>query len=120
GLSANVTLDATVNPDFGQVEADPAVLNLSAFEIRFDERRPFFQEGAGLYKCGGPCEGAFYTRRIGRTPQLRASASDPAFTNITGAAKLTARFGNGNAFGLVNAVTERVRGAGGSTIEPQT
>ena len=120
GLSANVTLDATVNPDFGQVEADPAVLNLSAFEIRFDERRPFFQEGAGLYRCGGPCEGTFYARRIGRTPQLRASASDPAFTNIAGAVKLTGRFGNGLAFGVVDAVTERVGGSRGTTIEPRT
>ena len=120
GLTPNVTLDATVNPDFGQVEADPAVLNLSAFEIRFDERRPFFQEGAGLYRCNGPCEGIFYTRRIGRSPQLRSSANDPAFTNITGAAKLTGRFGNGVAIGVVDAVTERVVGSAGTTIEPQT
>ncbi len=120
GLGPNLTLDATVNPDFGQVEADPAVLNLSAFEIRFDERRPFFQEGAGLYRCGGPCEGVFYTRRIGRTPQLRASSADPAFTRIAGAAKLTGRFSNGISLGLVDAVTERVTGATGPTIEPRT
>ena len=120
GLGSHVTVDATVNPDFGQIEADPAVLNLSAFEIRFDERRPFFQEGAGLYRCGGPCEGVFYTRRIGRTPQLRASAADPAFTNITGAAKITGRYANGVAFGLVDATTQRMRGARGTTIEPQT
>jgi hypothetical protein len=120
GVGPNLTLDATVNPDFGQVEADPAVLNLSAFEIRFDERRPFFQEGAGLYRCGGPCEGTFYTRRIGRTPQLRTSDADPLFTNILGAAKLTGRYGAGNALGVVNAVTERVRGVGGRTIEPLT
>jgi hypothetical protein len=120
GLGSHVTLDATLNPDFGQVEADPAVLNLSAFEVRFDERRPFFQEGAGLYKCNGPCEGIFYTRRIGRTPQLRRSAADPLFTNITAAAKLTGRFDNGVAFGVVNASTERVRGADGLTSEPQS
>ena len=120
GLGPSVTVDATVHPDFGQVEADPAVLNLTAFEIRFDERRPFFQEGAGLYRCGGPCEGLFYTRRIGRTPQLRSSNADPAFTNITGAAKVSGRFANGVAFGLVDASTERVRGVSGSTIEPQT
>ncbi len=120
GLGSHITVDATVNPDFGQVEADPAVLNLSAFEIRFDERRPFFQEGAGLYRCNGPCEGIFYTRRIGRTPQLRSAAADPVFTNITAAAKITGRFDNGVAFGLVNASTERVRGASGTTIEPQT
>ncbi|MBL0169563.1 MAG: carbohydrate binding family 9 domain-containing protein [Gemmatimonadaceae bacterium] len=120
GLGSHVTVDATVNPDFGQVEADPAVLNLSAFEIRFDERRPFFQEGAGLYRCNGPCEGIFYTRRIGRTPQLRSATADPVFTNITAAAKITGRFDNGVAFGLVNASTERVRGVNGNTIEPQT
>ena len=120
GLGSRVTIDATLNPDFGQVEADPAVLNLSAFEIRFDERRPFFQEGAGLYRCGGSCEGIFYTRRIGRTPQLRRSSADALFTNITAAAKITGRFDNGVAFGLVNASTEHVRGADGATIEPQT
>ncbi len=120
GVGSNVTVDATVNPDFGQVEADPAVLNLSAFEIRFDERRPFFQEGAGLYRCNGPCEGLFYTRRIGRTPQLRSNDADPVFTNITGAAKVTGRLANGVAFGLLDANTERVRGVSGSTIEPQT
>lgn len=120
GLGSHVTVDATLNPDFGQVEADPAVLNLSAFEIRFDERRPFFQEGAGLYKCNGPCEGIFYTRRIGRSPQLRVSNSEAAFSNINAAVKLTGRYDNGVAFGLVNASTERVRGASGTTIEPQT
>ncbi|MDQ6610978.1 MAG: DUF5916 domain-containing protein, partial [Gemmatimonadota bacterium] len=119
GLGSNITVDATVHPDFGQIEADPAVLNLSAFEIRFDERRPFFQEGAGLYKCNGPCEGTFYTRRIGRSPQL-AAAGDAAFTNITAAAKITGRFANGVAFGLVDASTERVVGASEQTIEPQT
>ena len=119
GLTPNVTVDATVNPDFGQVEADPAVLNLSAFEIRFDERRPFFQEGAGLYRCSGPCEGLFYSRRIGRTPQLRR-ATDVAFTPILSAAKLTGQFVNGVSLGLVDAVTERVIGGAGTTIEPQT
>ena len=120
GLTPNLTLDATVNPDFGQVEVDPAVLNLSAFEVRFEERRPFFQEGVGLFKCGGPCEGIFYTRRIGRTPQLRASAQDPSGTTILGAAKLTGRLRNGIAVGLLQAVTGREQGATGATVEPQT
>ena len=120
GLTPNLTLDATVNPDFGQVEVDPAVLNLSAFEVRFEERRPFFQEGVGLFKCGGPCEGIFYTRRIGRTPQLRSSAQDPSGTSILGAAKLTGRLSNGLAVGLVQAVTAREQGASGATVEPQT
>jgi hypothetical protein len=119
-LAPAVLLDATLNPDFGQVEADPAVLNLSAFEIRFPELRPFFQEGAGLYTCGGPCEALFYTRRIGRSPQLPTLASDPAFTSITGAAKLTGRFASGAQFGVVDALTQRMQGGLGTTIEPQT
>ncbi|MGI9076515.1 MAG: DUF5916 domain-containing protein [Gemmatimonadaceae bacterium] len=120
GVTSSMTLDATVNPDFGQVEADPAVLNLTAFEVRFDERRPFFQEGVGLFKCGGPCEGIFYTRRVGRTPQLRSEEGDPIFSTILGAAKLTGRFSNGLSLGLVEAVTQREEGVGGTTIEPQT
>ncbi|HEX4936513.1 MAG TPA: DUF5916 domain-containing protein, partial [Gemmatimonadaceae bacterium] len=120
GLTANATLDATVNPDFGQVEVDPAILNLSAFEVRFEERRPFFQEGVGLFKCGGPCEGVFYTRRIGRTPQLRSSSLDPSGTTILGAAKFTGRFGNGWQVGVLDALTSREEGIGGATVEPQT
>ena len=78
GLTSNLTLDATVNPDFGQVEADPSVLNLSAFETFYQERRPFFVEGTGIFRfdincsivnCSG--EGLFYSRRIGRAPTLR-------------------------------------------------
>ncbi|HXL52583.1 MAG TPA: DUF5916 domain-containing protein, partial [Gemmatimonadales bacterium] len=79
GLTPNLTLDATVNPDFGQVEADPAVLNLSVFETFFQERRPFFVQGAGIFRFDVNCsavndcstgEGLFYSRRIGRSPQL--------------------------------------------------
>ena len=80
GLSSNLTLDATINPDFGQVEADPAVLNLSAFEQFFEERRPFFLEGAGIFSfrtaCGDidtQCTGLFYSRRIGRSHSSRGS-----------------------------------------------
>lgn len=119
GIRENLTLDATVNPDFGQVEADPAILNLTAFEVRFEERRPFFQEGIGLYRCQ-PCQGLFYTRRIGRTPQLRSSAGDPTTTTILGAAKFTGRLGNGVQVGLLDAVTQREVGQSGTTIEPQT
>ena len=120
GIGSALTVSATVNPDFGQVEADPALLNLSAFEVRFDERRPFFLEGNNLFRCNGPCEGLFYTRRIGRSPQLRASAADPAFTTILGAAKLTGRVGRGVSVGLSEAITRREVGARGTTIEPQT
>ena len=75
GITSNLTLDATVNPDFGQVEADPSVVNLSAFETFFPEKRPFFLEGQGLFRfdvnCNdGACSGLFYSRRIGRAPQL--------------------------------------------------
>jgi hypothetical protein len=120
GLGPNVTLDATINPDFGQVEADPAVLNLSAFEIRFEERRPFFLEGGSLFRCGGPCEGIFYSRRLGRTPQLRRSVRDPVFSRIEGAAKITGRLESGAQFGLVAVSSAKERGEDGRTIEPRT
>ena len=101
GITPNVTLDATVNPDFGQVEADPSVLNLSAFETFFSEKRPFFVEGTGLYRFELNCyivvdcstnEGLFYSRRIGRSPILRdfyGDASTAAVTPIAVASKLT-------------------------------
>ena len=120
GLGSALTLSGTANPDFGQVEADPALLNLSAFEVRFEERRPFFLEGQSLFRCNGPCEGLFYTRRIGRSPQLRSSAADPAFTTILGAAKITGRIGNGVSLGISEALTRQEVGGGGRIIEPQT
>ena len=120
GLGPNVTLDATINPDFGQVEADPAVINLSAFEIRFEERRPFFLEGGNLFRCGGPCEGIFYTRRLGRSPQLRSSVRDPLFSRIEGAAKVTGRLESGAQFGLVAVSSAKETGENGRTIEPRT
>jgi len=120
-LTSNLTLDATLNPDFGQVEVDPAVLNLSAFETFFPEKRPFFVEGAQVFNFGGfSCnfcsnvEGmsAFYSRRIGRPPSGASLATDPnAFadvpdaTTILAAGKITGRTGNGFTVGLLNAVT---------------
>ena len=130
GLSSNLTLDATINPDFGQVEADPAVLNLSAFEQFFEERRPFFLEGAGIFSfrtaCGDidtGCTGLFYSRRIGRSPQLAGvygDASSATNTTILTAAKVGGRLGRGLSVGLLDAVTQREQGAQGATIEPQT
>ena len=130
GLSSNLTLDATINPDFGQVEADPAVLNLSAFEQFFEERRPFFLEGAGIFSfrtaCGDidtQCTGLFYSRRVGRSPQLAGTygdASSPTNTTILSAAKVGGRLGRGLSVGLLDAVTQREQGAQGATIEPQT
>jgi Domain of unknown function (DUF5916) len=120
GLTSNITVDATINPDFGQVEADPAVLNLSAFEVRFEERRPFFQEGINLFRCNGPCEGIFYTRRMGRSPQLASSPRDPKSSTIQAAAKVTGRFDGGMQFGLVGVQSARETGQTGGTIEPAT
>lgn len=120
GLTSNITVDATLNPDFGQVEADPAVLNLSAFEVRFEERRPFFQEGQSLFRCSGPCEGIFYTRRMGRAPQLATSLLDPRTSTIQAAAKVTGRFTGGTQFGLVAVQSARETGQSGQTIEPAT
>jgi hypothetical protein len=128
GLGANFTLDATVNPDFGQVEADPAVLNLSAFEQFFQERRPFFVEGVGIFRydidCNdGECTGLFYPRRIGRSPQLASlygTAETPQFSPIVGAAKMSGRLPGGLSIGLLDAVTGRSSGSEGRTVEPQT
>lgn len=128
GLTSNITLDAAVNPDFGQVEADPGVLNLSAFEQFFAERRPFFLEGVGIFRydidCNdGECTGLFYSRRIGRAPQLRGTygdAASPLQSRILGAAKVTGRLGNGLSVGVLDAVTGEARGIQQRTIEPQT
>ncbi|MDQ6717496.1 MAG: carbohydrate binding family 9 domain-containing protein, partial [Gemmatimonadota bacterium] len=130
GLSSNLTLDATINPDFGQVEADPSVLNLSAFEQFFEERRPFFLEGAGIFnfrtQCGDidtGCTGLFYSRRIGRSPQLLGvygNETSPSNTTILGASKIAGRLGKGLSVGFLDAVTQREQGAGGATIEPMT
>ena len=132
GITPNVTLDATVNPDFGQVEADPAVLNLSAFETFYAEKRPFFVEGTGLYQFQLNCyivvdcstnEGLFYSRRIGRAPTLSGlygDASTPTATPIAAATKLTGRTANGLSFGVLDAATERVGGVSNETVEPGT
>jgi hypothetical protein len=132
GITNAATLDVTVNPDFGQVEADPANLNLTAFETFLRERRPFFVEGTGLYRFNINCyavndcgtnEGLFYSRRIGRSPYLRddyGDASTPTATPIAAAAKLTGRTRNGLSFGLIDAVTQRVEGISAQTVEPRT
>ncbi len=118
-LTSGLTVTATVNPDFGQVEADPAVVNLSAFETFFPERRPFFVEGSGAFVFGldcPDCPGLFYSRRIGRSPQGESSLpsgddiyTDPADqTTIFGAAKLTGRVG-AFSIGVLHAVTQQER-----------
>jgi len=106
GLGPNLTLDVTLNPDFGQVEGDPAVVNLSAYEIFFDERRPFFLEGSDLLAQ----RGLFYSRRIGAPPPGSANADYVqrlANSTILGAAKLTGRLPSGLAVAALAAVTDR-------------
>jgi len=118
-LASNVTLDATVNPDFGQVEVDPSVINLTAFETRYEERRPFFVEGADIFSFGemGPTGSVgrppdmFYSRRIGGSPTGSAPSSAvfadmPSATTILGAAKVTGRVGSGWSLGVLEAVTQ--------------
>lgn len=118
-LTSNLTLDGTVNPDFGQVELDPAVVNLTAFETRFDEKRPFFVEGSDIFSFGGG--GRFggtqllYSRRIGARPGWRAPADalyadPPGEATILGAAKLTGRTAGGWVLGVLDAVTAEERG----------
>lgn len=122
-LTSNLTLSATFNPDFGQVEVDPAVVNLSAFETFFPEKRPFFVEGGGLLRFGGLscffCSNVsglslFYSRRIGRVPQGSDNADDagdysdvPENTAILGAAKITGRSAGGWSVGMLEALTRR-------------
>jgi hypothetical protein len=112
GLGTAFTLDATVNPDFGQVEVDPAVINLTAFETFYSERRPFFVEDARIFdfSLSGRRSQLFYSRRIGREPQGRAPAGAthaeiPDGTTILGAAKLTGRTASGLSLGALAAVT---------------
>lgn len=128
GVTSNFTVDATVNPDFGQIEADPAVLNLSAFETFYQEKRPFVIEGAGIFRfdlqCHGPaCSGLFYSRRIGRAPEITdtsTTALPPTSTSILGAAKLTGRTQCGLSVGVLGAVTQREVESLRQTIEPGT
>ncbi len=128
GITSNLTLDATVNPDFGQVEADPAVLNLTAFETFFQERRPFFVQGAGIFRFDVNCsavncneEGLFYSRRIGRSPHLDyGDAAAPSATTILSAAKLTGRLPGGQTVGVLDAITGRAASTLDQTMEPAT
>jgi len=122
GIGTNLNLDLTVNPDFGQVEVDPAVLNLSAFETFYNEKRPFFIEGSNIFGFGfggansnwgfnfGNPE-LFYTRRIGRSPQGPLPDNDyadyPSESRILGAGKLTGKLDESWSIGALSAVTER-------------
>ncbi len=106
GLGPNLTLEATINPDFGQVEADPAEVNLTAFETRFPERRPFFLEGSSLFNIGHP--NFYYSRRIGARPVGPATGDFvdyPLNTTILGAAKLTGRLPSRTSVAFLSAAT---------------
>jgi hypothetical protein len=110
GLTSSLTLDATINPDFGQVDADPAFVNLTAFEQFLNERRPFFVEGADIFNFTANHQ-LFYSRRIGRAPQGSASSHDgfvdfPDHATIAGAGKLTGRVGPWS-MALLEATTAR-------------
>jgi len=141
GLTSNFTIDATFNPDFGQVEVDPAVVNLSAFETFFPERRPFFVEGASIFSFGrmrtqNTSNGYnfLHSRRIGRQPQRFLGGPGftfvdaPLETTIATAAKLTGRTPGGWSIGLLDAFTMREEAryldAAGvqqrATVEPAT
>ena len=130
-LTSNLTLNATFNPDFGQVEVDPAVVNLSAFETFFSEKRPFFIEGQNAFGFGSFscffCSNVsnlqmFYTRRIGRSPQLFPSGTyvdQPENATILGAGKITGRTKSNYLLGILDAVTRRERAAV-ITVDPVT
>jgi hypothetical protein len=131
GLPNGLTLTATANPDFGQVEVDPAVVNLSAYETFFPEKRPFFVEGSNMFNIGsingGPSYGnqqIFYSRRIGRSPQRFPDGQfvdSPDATTILGAGKLTGKVGAWSV-GLLNAVTaqENARVLESTNVESTT
>jgi hypothetical protein len=142
GLTSNLALNATINPDFGQAEVDPAVVNLSAFETFFPEKRTFFLAGSQIFNNFGQL-GAndfwgfntsdpqiFYSRRIGRTPHIGASGDfvdEPTATTILGASKLTGKTQSGWSIGLLEAVTgdetartETARTLARTEVEPLT
>jgi len=137
-VTSNFTLDATLNPDFGQVEADPAVINLTAYETRYEERRPFFVEGGEVFNFGrggptfgrgGPTFGSgsptlVYSRRIGRPPQGNVPSdaiysSEIGATTILGAGKLTGKTANGWSLGFLDAVTGREQASWTGTDQTQ-
>jgi hypothetical protein len=120
GVTNNLTLDFTVNPDFGQVEADPSEVNLTTFETKFSEKRPFFIEGSNILSLritggDGPLanDNLFYSRRIGKPPGRELELEDgeyadtPESTTILGAFKLTGKTPKGWSIGVMESVTER-------------
>ena len=119
-ITNDLTLNFTVNPDFGQVEADPSQVNLSAFESFYPEKRPFFIEGRNIFNFrmtsgdgDGSSTGMFYSRRIGRSPHFEPDLSDneyadiPENTSILGAFKLSGKTRKGTSIGILESITQR-------------
>jgi len=107
GLTSNLTADLTVNPDFGQVEADPSEINLTTYETFFAEKRPFFLEGKNIFDYGIDNDVMFYSRRIGHVPSIGGYNDSPTSMRILGAAKLTGKTPAGLSVGMVQAVTDQ-------------
>ncbi|MEA4950334.1 MAG: DUF5916 domain-containing protein, partial [Petrimonas sp.] len=118
-LTNDITLNFTINPDFGQVEADPSVVNLTNFETYFNEKRPFFVEGSNIYHypfdlTNNEQNKLFYSRRLGREPHLNYDTKDgeyvrePGRTTILGAVKVSGKTRKGTSIGILNAVTQKM------------
>ncbi len=116
GVTSDFTLDYTVNPDFGQVEADPSELNLTSYEVFYDEKRPFFLEGNSILNYSLGSDLMFYSRRIGHAPSYQPdpenfdgfeSYSMPENTAIINALKLTGKNKKGLSLGIINSMTAR-------------
>ena len=111
GISSNFTVDLTVNPDFGQVESDPSVMNLTAFETFYEEKRPFFLEGLTIFDNTFDNQSLFYSRRIGHAPSLTIIPGDDMFvktpdkTTILSAIKFSGTTSKGVSVGLIQSVT---------------
>ncbi len=116
-VTNDLTLNFTINPDFGQVESDPSEVNLSAFESFFQEKRPFFVEGSDIFNFplmgSGNRTNLFYSRRVGRRPHYYPDlneneyASTPDFTRIIGAFKLSGKTRNGWSIGIMESITNK-------------
>ncbi len=115
GVSTNFTIDLTVNPDFGQVESDPSVMNLTAFETFYEEKRPFFLEGLTIFDYNFDEQNLFYSRRIGHAPSLSLNPDESTFvrspdkTSILSAVKFSGTTSKGLSVGLIQSITANQR-----------
>lgn len=118
-LTNDIILNFSINPDFGQVEADPSNVNLSNFETYFEEKRPFFVEGSNIYHypfdiTNNERNKLFYSRRLGREPRISYDKNDeeyvksPGYTNILGAVKISGKTRKGTSIGILNGVTQKM------------